>query len=105
MERVGGDEELLREVVGLLLDDAPRQFEAIRLAIVSAEFSELKRRAHALRGAISNIAAGPVTQALTELEGAAGTRQLERVQQLWTAVDGHWKGLEKELTSWMRSPR
>jgi len=68
LSRVGGDVELLREVVGLFLDDYPQSLEMIREAVARGDQSGLERHAHSLKGSVATFGAEEVFQAALALE-------------------------------------
>jgi len=68
LDRVGGDESLLREVAGIFLTECPDLIEDIRTAIDSRDPKRLERSAHTLKGAVSNFGARAATQAAFQLE-------------------------------------
>jgi two-component system sensor histidine kinase/response regulator len=68
LERVEGDEELLREVAQLFLDDYPRALGEIRDAVVAGDAKRLEREAHGLKGAAANFGADKVVSAALTLE-------------------------------------
>src|SRR5438874_13589513 len=72
--RVGEDRELLRELVGIFLEDSPGWLEQIRAAVRQADARRLKLYAHLLSGTASNFGAHQVTAAARRLErmGQAG---------------------------------
>lgn len=74
LERLGGDEELLREVAGLFLDEYPLLMGEIRQAALSRDAESLQRAAHSMKGSVSNFGAAGVYQAAFALEkkGRAG---------------------------------
>ena len=82
LSRVGGDFELLREVVGLFLDDYPQALEKIREAVVAGDQANLERQAHSLKGSVSTFGAKEAFEAALALErqGRAG--------DLTSATDG-----------------
>ena len=55
LARVEGDHELLREIVGLFLDEAPELLRAIRAAVEKRDAVALERAAHTLKGSIGNF--------------------------------------------------
>jgi two-component system, sensor histidine kinase and response regulator len=73
VDRLGGDDNLLAELVGLFLTDTPGQVEEIRRAVAGGHTQELQRTAHTLKGAAGYLAASPVAEAARVLEmmGAA----------------------------------
>jgi two-component system sensor histidine kinase/response regulator len=74
LERLGGDEALLREVAGLFLDEYPMLMAEIRQAAQSRDADALQRAAHSMKGSVSNFGADGVYQAAFALEvkGRAG---------------------------------
>ena len=49
-ERLGGDEDLFREMVQIFLEEAPKQIEAIRKALKECNSKDAERAAHRLKG-------------------------------------------------------
>ena len=88
LSRVGGDVELLREVVGLFLDDYPHSIELIRDAVGRGDQTSVERHAHSLKGSVSTFGAQEVFEAAFALEkqgrsgdlsnAAAGLERLEQ---------------------------
>ena len=54
---VDGDMELLREVVGLFLEEYPKTLAEIRDAIDEGDPHRLNRAAHSLKGSVGNFGA------------------------------------------------
>lgn len=50
--RLGGDEELLRELAAILVDDVPPLVQGVQSAIQAGDFGEAHRDAHALKGLV-----------------------------------------------------
>lgn len=90
LSRVGGDFELLREVVGLFLDDYPRALEKIRNALAANDASGVEHNAHSLKGSVSTFGAKGVFEAALALE------KMGRGGNLSGAQDG-LRTLEKAL--------
>ena len=73
LERVEGDTELLREIVGLFLEDSPRLMAEVQAAVAAQDAQALRRAAHTLKGAASNFGAAAVVAAAFELESMGRT--------------------------------
>ena len=71
LERVGGDEELLRELAAIFLDDYPRQLRLIEEAIARQDSKTAERESHGLKGAVANFSAPDAVEAARTLEFAA----------------------------------
>jgi len=67
-ELVGGDEEVLGEILDLFMEDGPRQIAALGEAITQGDWEEAGRLAHTLKGSASNVGAEPLRQAAWSLE-------------------------------------
>lgn len=92
LERIGGDEDLLREIALLFLDDYPNLMSAIRQAVASKDAEGLERAAHSLKGSVSNFGADMAQRAALELEMMGRNRQL-------TNADSAFARLEKAMAS------
>jgi PAS domain S-box-containing protein len=68
LARVGHDLELLRELAGVFLQEAPRLVEEIRSATLKNNAALLKTTAHALKGSIDSFAAKRPFDAARRLE-------------------------------------
>jgi len=90
MEKVGGDEELLGEIVELFLEDCPRVIKQIEEAIAKGDSRWLERAAHTLKGMVGNFYAGGATEAAMELEEIGRRGEM-------TAAEGAYTILQKEI--------
>jgi two-component system sensor histidine kinase/response regulator len=89
LERLGGDEQLLREIASLFLAEYPALIDAIRSAVQRGDAYSLERSAHALKGSVANFEASAAVNAAFRLESigrsgnlqdaGAGLQQLEAV--------------------------
>lgn len=68
MERVGGDEELLREITAIFLEEYPSLMNEIKAAVATRDAKRLEESAHALKGSVANFGATAATQAAYRLE-------------------------------------
>ena len=90
LSRVGGDEELLRELASLFLGDYPQALEQLRVSVANRETRDVERLAHGLKGSVSNFGANEVHAAARALEesgrGGALDQIEDRFHQLETAL-------------------
>jgi len=84
LERVDGDRELIAELLDLIRHDYPGQIEAMRRAIACNNGEALEQLAHAMKGALGNLAA---------ITGAEIVGELERIGRA-----GHTADAAKRLT-------
>ncbi len=87
LERLGGDEELLREVARLFLDEYPALLVEIREAVAARDADGLQRAAHSLKGSVSNFGADAAYNAAFVLEMMGRTRNLAEVERGLAELD------------------
>ena len=91
LARLGGDEELLRDVVRLFLVDCPARLAAIKSAIEGRDADRVRTEAHALKGAASNMSAPEIVEAARALERMGAEGKLDAadgaLRQLSNAAD------------------
>ncbi len=80
LDRVEGDEELLRETIGLLLSDLDRLLRELRDAHERGDLTVVARAAHELKGSAANCGAMAVAAAAARIEASARTGELADVQ-------------------------
>lgn len=68
---LGGDHELLRELVGIFVADGPKRLEALRAAMTAADVQQLEQVAHSLKGSAAILGAGRLQESALALEEAA----------------------------------
>jgi len=92
LECLGGDEDLLAEVLGLFLDDCPRLAAEIRAAIGAGDSASLKRLGHTVAGVAGNLAAPEVVASARRLEAMGKAGDLAEAEAaevaLGRAIDG-----------------
>jgi HPt (histidine-containing phosphotransfer) domain-containing protein len=92
LTRVGGDAELLCEVIALFLDDYPNSLEKIRQAVNTGDSSGVEQHAHSLKGSVSIFGAQEALDAAFSLEKQGRSGNL-------TAAADSLKRLEQALVS------
>jgi len=88
--RIGGDEELLRELARLFLMEYEEALAAMRVAVQNDDRLAVKRTAHTLKGSVGNFGAASAFEACRRLETEAleaakletAVREMEAVMNL-----------------------
>jgi two-component system, sensor histidine kinase and response regulator len=80
LERLDGDRVFLAELTDLFRADYPRQIQAIRAAIQQNDALVVKQASHALKGALSNLAASQAREMAANLERLGTSGNLEPAQ-------------------------
>ncbi len=99
LSRVGGDVELLKEVIELFLDDYPSTFEKIKNAVAASDASSLEHHAHSLKGSVSTFGAGRAFEAAFELEKKGRAGDLTGAQDGLRRLEQALEALRPELES------
>lgn len=63
LERLGGDEHLLREVANLFLEETPKHLAELRRAVDAGDVGTIARIAHTLKGELGYLDASAAKQA------------------------------------------
>jgi HPt (histidine-containing phosphotransfer) domain-containing protein len=93
----GDDDEFLRELAAIYLEDTPPRLEEIRLAARDGDASKLARAAHALRSGSGNLGATEVWRLCGELEKAGGSGTLAGVETTIRELDRQYARVETAL--------
>jgi HPt (histidine-containing phosphotransfer) domain-containing protein len=102
LDRLGGDEELLREIAGLFMEDYPKTLADIRRALDIQSGPALESAAHNLKGAVGNFGAAPVWEAARSLEQMGRENQLAHSEAAWVELNTTLTQLKGELEELVR---
>jgi HPt (histidine-containing phosphotransfer) domain-containing protein len=86
MERLGGDVELVADVIGLFLEDCPPRVAAIKAAIDERDAEGLRAAAHVLKGVAANLSAAGLFEAAQTLERLGAESRLEPAEAAWRTL-------------------
>jgi CheY-like chemotaxis protein len=86
VDRVGGDRELIAELVCRFLEDCPALVTAIASAIEHRDTERVRFAAHALKGAAATVAVTAVFEAAQMLERVAAERRVDAMAPAWRAL-------------------
>ena len=81
LETVGGDEQLLREVIQIFIEESPRQLAELRRAVTDANAELLERAAHSLKGELGYLGVPGTCEKARSLEEMGRTRNLEHATE------------------------
>jgi PAS domain S-box-containing protein len=97
LERVGGDRELVAELLDLLRQDYPGQIETMRRAIARNDGKALEQVAHSMRGALGNLAATDGAELASELEKVGKSGHITHAQAMLTELDAELDRVVRQL--------
>ena len=90
LQRLGGDEELLNELVKLFSENIPQQIAKLGEAIKIADMELARQIAHSVKGAAANVGAVTVQHGALQAESAAREGEIGQVQY-------HYENIKVEM--------
>ena len=87
MERCGGDEDLLRELVAIFRQDCPAYMQSVRAGVESKEGEALSRAAHTLKGHLGTLGFDEAQQFALQLEEVARRGEMDNVEQAFAELE------------------
>ena len=87
LERLGGDEDLLRELCQIFLEESPKLLHRLREAIAHADPEALMRAAHSLKGELGYLGAEGAARAARELEDMGHEKKLSRATEVFSLLE------------------
>jgi CheY-like chemotaxis protein len=97
LERTDGDVELLKELVGLFLDECPRRMVELREAIARRDATRLQQVAHTLKGSVGNFGARESFEAALRLEAVGRESDWSQAEEAWAALEAAIGRLEAAM--------
>ncbi|MBA4159766.1 MAG: response regulator, partial [Gemmatimonadetes bacterium] len=97
LERIGGNEETLWDILEVFLAESPKMMQEIRAATDEGAHAELRRAAHTLKGSAALFVAEPTVRAAQRLESMGETENLEGVESAWTELEAETERLAAAL--------
>ena len=98
LDRIGGDEELCLEIIGLFLQDVPGQIEFLENTINKKDPALVDRQAHTLKGASGNVGAVSLQDAALQLELAGKNGDLSRATEMLNTIKKEFEKVKKAMT-------
>jgi signal transduction histidine kinase/CheY-like chemotaxis protein len=87
VERLGGDEELLHEVVEIFLEEGPKQMTTLRHAIAEGNAECIEKTAHSLRGELGYLGISEASLKARELEEMGRKHDLQHTAEVFAALE------------------
>lgn len=97
LDRLGGDAEFLDDVLQVFLEESPKMIDAARGAVHQRDAQGVERSAHALKGALMNIAADPAADLAARLETLGREASLEACPTVLADLEAELSRLELVL--------
>lgn len=91
IERLDGDEELFKELMGIFQEDGARQLAELKQCVTSSNADSVSKVAHGIKGALGNIGAMRAHRVAFEIElcGKAGVCDAALVTRLESEIKAY----------------
>ena len=97
LERLGGDGELLTELLGIFLEECREMLTGVESAVEAGDAHRIERSAHSFKGALLNISADEAAERALQLEQVGRAGELELASSLLEDLQEEVQRLEQEL--------
>jgi CheY-like chemotaxis protein len=99
LERVDGDRAFIAELAEIFREDYPRQIQALREGVISVEPDKVRCAAHALKGALSNLAAAQASSLAASLEAKGRSGDLAGTVRVVDQLESELQLVDRRLHS------
>jgi CheY-like chemotaxis protein/HPt (histidine-containing phosphotransfer) domain-containing protein len=97
MDRLMGDEELVREIIAGFLEDMAKQMRRLREHVGQGQAGLAGGQAHSIKGAAGNVGGMALSAAAFEIEKAGNKGQLEGIAALMPELERRFDRLEARM--------
>lgn len=99
LERLGGDEALLNELIGIFLEETPKQLTILDQSIAASDFPLIERTAHTLKGELSYLGLSEIAENCRVLEGLGREQRLAEAVEVLRTLNSELAGAIAALRS------
>ena len=97
LDRIGGDEALLRDLCEIFLQESPKLLQKLQQAVAAGDSDAVMRAAHSLKGESSYLGAGATSQVARQLEEMGRSQNPSRAKDTFAALERELESLHREL--------
>jgi HPt (histidine-containing phosphotransfer) domain-containing protein len=97
LERVGGDESFLRELIDIYVEDFIEKFAQLEQSISQGDFNNIKEIGHSLKGSSGNLSLNGLYETAYGIELSGKENDIEKVKLLFIRLKEEFKKLKDFL--------
>ncbi len=102
MDRLGGDQDLARELIWGFLEDLPKQISALRGYLEAGDAPNAVRQAHTVKGASANMGGEALSAVALEMETAAKNGRLESAAARQSELEAQFIRLKEAMNDYLK---
>lgn len=87
LEKLGGDEQLLGEVIGIFLNGAPQHLSLLRQSADEQNAVQMEKTAHSLRGELEYLGLTEISRRIRALEEMGSRRDLRGAEAILASIE------------------
>ncbi len=99
IERLGGDEDLLRELVEIFVTESPKLLAKLRDAIGSSDADAVMRGAHSIKGELSCLGAVAAANTAQKLETMGSSREMAQAPEVFSILEREVQAVSRVLAN------
>jgi len=99
LERVGGDESFLQELLDIYIEDFIEKYVKLKQAIELSDFKTIKKIGHSLRGSSGNLSLNGLHSTSTNIEHSGKEEDIEQARHLFIELNKEFEKLKNYLPS------
>jgi CheY-like chemotaxis protein len=99
MERIGGDENFLQELINIFIEDFIVKYAKLKLAIEQSDFPSITEIGHSLRGSSGNLSLNGLHHAFMNIELSGKEENIEQVKLYFIKMNLEFEKLKNFLPS------
>ena len=99
LQKLGGDEELLVEIIDLYLDDSPRVLDTLRAAVEGQDAEGIWKSAHRLKGSVGSLSGERAFAAARNLEQLGREGKLDGTSEALAHLEREAEALAEALSN------
>jgi signal transduction histidine kinase/CheY-like chemotaxis protein len=97
LDRIGGDEELLRDLCHIFVDESPKLLQKLQQALAAGDADGVMRAAHSLKGEAGYLGAAGTSRAAQQLEEMGHNKDLSRASETLATLEREVASLHLDL--------
>jgi HPt (histidine-containing phosphotransfer) domain-containing protein len=101
LHRLDHDQDLLREIVLIYVEDSPGMLTTIQRAVEQGDASSLQRAAHSLKGLAATLSARDTANAAYRLEQLGASGNLTEAKPALTALEQRLTELNESVDAFL----
>jgi PAS domain S-box-containing protein len=97
LDRLMGDEQLVRDVLKIFLEDIPQQMKALEEYLKTGDAKSVQRQAHTIKGASANVCAEALRAVALEMEKAGTAGDLDAVRSRMAELEKQFEHVKQTI--------